>query len=115
MEWAEQTMMEEEFDLSHFETLRDIISRLGFADVRELDLTWEDCEEFLSRLGYMVGHDPLGSFGPDERAPCDRGTSLSSEHGRPHQGTQGTYRPLPYSSFTLKTKKGGLIWKSYWN
>jgi len=52
--WAEQMMMEGEFDPNDFETLRDIISRLGLADVREFGLTWEDCEDFLSRLGYQV-------------------------------------------------------------
>ncbi len=52
--WAEQMMMEGEFDPNDFETLRDIISRLGLADVREFGLTWEDCEDFLLRLGYKV-------------------------------------------------------------
>ena len=37
-----------------FEAVRDIISLLGLADVREFGLTWEDCESFLSRLGYAV-------------------------------------------------------------
>ena len=54
VEWAEDVMMEEEFDPNNIETLRDIISRLGLADVREFGLPWEDCEEFLSRLGYQV-------------------------------------------------------------
>ena len=54
VEWAEQAMMEGEFDESDFEALRDIISRLGLADVKEFGLTWEDCEDFLSRLGYEV-------------------------------------------------------------
>lgn len=54
VEWAEQAMMEEEFDSSNFETLRDIVSRIGLADVREFGLVWEDCEGFLSRLGYRV-------------------------------------------------------------
>lgn len=52
--WAEQMMMEGEFDPNDFETLRDIISHLGLADVREFGLTWEDCENFLSRLGYQA-------------------------------------------------------------
>ncbi|MBI4596460.1 MAG: hypothetical protein HY730_08815 [Candidatus Tectomicrobia bacterium] len=52
--WAEQQMMEADLDSSEFEMLRDIISRLGLADVREFGLTWEDCEAFLSRLGYIV-------------------------------------------------------------
>jgi len=54
VEWAEQAMMEGTFDDPDFETLRDIISRLGLADVRAFGLSWEDCETFLSRLGYQV-------------------------------------------------------------
>jgi hypothetical protein len=54
VDWAEQAMMEGEFDQNDFETLRDIISRLGLANVKEFGLTWEDCEEFLLRLGYQV-------------------------------------------------------------
>ena len=54
VDWAEQAMMEAEFEERDFETLRDIVSRLGLADVRAFGMTWEDCEEFLSRLGYRV-------------------------------------------------------------
>ena len=39
------------------DTIRDITSRLGLADVREFGLTWEDCEGFLSRLGYRTTVD----------------------------------------------------------
>lgn len=40
-----------------FENLRDIVARIGFADVRAFGLTWEDCETFLNRLGYRAqGH-----------------------------------------------------------
>lgn len=28
--------------------------RLGLADVEKFDLTWEDCEDYLRRLGYRV-------------------------------------------------------------
>jgi hypothetical protein len=31
-----------------------IVSRLGLADVLVFGLTWEDLEDFLSRLGYEV-------------------------------------------------------------
>jgi hypothetical protein len=54
VDWAEQAMMEEEFAESQLEMLRDIVSRLGLADVRAFGLTWEDCETFLSRLGYRA-------------------------------------------------------------
>ena len=57
VEWAERAMMEEEFDDRDFETVREITSRLGLADVREFGLTWEDCEGYLSRLGYRTKID----------------------------------------------------------
>jgi len=34
--------------------VRDIVSRIGLADVRTFGISWEDCEDFLSRLGYRV-------------------------------------------------------------
>ena len=34
--------------------LREIVSRLGVADVKVFGLTWEDCEQFLTQLGYKV-------------------------------------------------------------
>jgi hypothetical protein len=52
--WAEHAMMDEEFDPSDLQTLRDIVSRIGLADVRAFGLGWEDFEEYLSRLGYQA-------------------------------------------------------------
>ena len=51
VDWAEQVMMEGDFVEEEREMLRDIVSRVGLADVRVFGLTWEDCEEFLERLG----------------------------------------------------------------
>lgn len=52
VDWAENAMMEEEFDPKDFETIRYVISRLGLADVKEFGLSWEDCEDYLKRLGF---------------------------------------------------------------
>jgi len=52
--WAERTMMDEDFEERGFEVVRNITSRLGLADVRAFGLTWEDCERHLSRLGYRA-------------------------------------------------------------
>ncbi|MPZ21238.1 MAG: hypothetical protein GEV06_25575 [Luteitalea sp.] len=57
VDWAERAVMEEEFDDRDFDTIRDITSRLGLADVREFGLTWEDCDAYLSRLGYRATVD----------------------------------------------------------
>ncbi len=42
------------FDDADSELLSDIIGRLGLADVAEFGLRWQDCEEFLRRLGYRA-------------------------------------------------------------
>ncbi len=54
VDWAESAMMEFDFEDQDFGLLRDIVSRIGLADVREFGMTWEDCEGFLSRLGYRI-------------------------------------------------------------
>ena len=54
VDWAERAMMEGEFAPEHYETVRDIVARLGVADMRAFGLTWEDCERFLQQLGYTV-------------------------------------------------------------
>lgn len=52
--WAETAMMEGEFDFKDAAVLRDVVARLGVADVRAFGLAWEDCEDLLSRLGYSA-------------------------------------------------------------
>ena len=54
VDWAERAMMDAEFDEADIEVLSDIIGRLGLADVAEFGLRWQDCEEFLRRLGYRA-------------------------------------------------------------
>ena len=52
VDWAEDAMNEGELDEQNYETLRDIIARLGLADVRQFGLSWTDCADFLKQLGY---------------------------------------------------------------
>lgn len=52
--WAESTLMEGEFDPAHLQTIRDVLARIGVADVRAFGLTWEDCEQLLAQLGYSA-------------------------------------------------------------
>ena len=46
--------MDGEFDRTHFRDIRDVVARVGVADVRAFGLTWEDCEHLLGRLGYSA-------------------------------------------------------------
>ena len=52
--WAESAMMDGEFEQQHVADIRDVVARLGVADVRTFGLAWEDCEQLLSRLGYAA-------------------------------------------------------------
>lgn len=52
--WAENAMLEDEFANDSFDATRDVVARLGVADVRAFGLTWEDCEDLLHRLGYSA-------------------------------------------------------------
>jgi cobyrinic acid a,c-diamide synthase len=52
VDWAETAMMEAEFEEADFEVIHHIIKRLGLADVRAFQLSWDDCVEMLRQLGY---------------------------------------------------------------
>ena len=44
--------MEGEFDPRHFTAIRDVVARLGVADVRAFGLTWD--AQLLKQLGYAA-------------------------------------------------------------
>ncbi|HHT9138625.1 MAG TPA: hypothetical protein ACFYEK_15445 [Candidatus Wunengus sp. YC60] len=52
--WAENTIVDANFEDEHFELLRDILARIGLADVREFGLNWDDCYDYLHKLGYDI-------------------------------------------------------------
>ncbi|MEM7827062.1 MAG: hypothetical protein QXQ40_02460 [Candidatus Aenigmatarchaeota archaeon] len=52
--WAEDMIKEADFEDENFELIREIIAHIGFADVREFGLTWDDCYDYLHKLGYNV-------------------------------------------------------------
>jgi len=54
VDWAERALTDTDFDETGTDLLTDIVARLGLADVAEFGLRWQDCEEFLRRLGYRA-------------------------------------------------------------
>jgi len=54
VDWAENAMMEAEYDPRDVDLLTSITARIGLADVREFGLSWDDCRQFLEQLGYRV-------------------------------------------------------------
>ena len=54
VDWAERALMEGEFAEAEASVLSQVVARLGVADVRSFGLTWEDCEQLLSALGFSA-------------------------------------------------------------
>jgi len=52
--WAEDSMQEAEFDEQDFPAIRDVVARLGVADVAAFGLAWQDAVDMLGRLGYQA-------------------------------------------------------------
>jgi hypothetical protein len=52
--WAEDAMREGEFADPEFPAIRDVITRLGLAEVAAFGLTWADASGMLSRLDYRA-------------------------------------------------------------
>jgi hypothetical protein len=51
---AEDMIRESDFENESFELIRESLAHIGLADVREFGLTWDDCYDFLHKLGYSV-------------------------------------------------------------
>ena len=54
VEWAENALLDETVEERDTAILRDVVARLGAADVRQFGLTWEDFSNLLARLGYIT-------------------------------------------------------------
>ncbi len=54
VQWAEWVMMEEYIDEKDMLLIRDVIARLGLSDTMAFGLSFEDCREYLEKLGYDV-------------------------------------------------------------
>ena len=54
VDWAEQVMQEGDFAEEDYKTIRDIVARLGLADVAEFGLSWDEIVGILEQLGYQV-------------------------------------------------------------
>jgi len=53
-DWAVRAIRDGDLDLPDVDLLMDILSRIGLANIEHFELSWEDYEDFLSRLGYQV-------------------------------------------------------------
>ena len=54
VDWAENALMDGEFDEQDAAVISAAVARIGVADVRAFGLAWDDCEQLLRRLGFSA-------------------------------------------------------------
>lgn len=54
VDWAEQAMLDGDFAPADAAVLRQVVPRLGVADVRAFGLEWADCSRLLRLLGFRA-------------------------------------------------------------
>lgn len=54
VDWSENALMHNDFEDDNMHAIRNILARIGSADVKEFGLTWEDCEEIMHSLGFRL-------------------------------------------------------------
>lgn len=52
--WAENAIMKSDFQNNEAKTLRDVLGKIGMADVKMFGLTWDDCEKLMRKMGYKI-------------------------------------------------------------
>lgn len=52
--WAENKIMNNDFEDDNEHTVRNILARIGSSDVKAFGLTWEDCETIMHQLGFNL-------------------------------------------------------------
>lgn len=53
-DWALNAILVYEFEGKNYEAIRNILCRLGLANIKSYGITWDDCKNYFSILGYKV-------------------------------------------------------------
>ena len=57
--WAEKAIMEGDLEPGSEKLLMQLLGRIAAADVKEFGLLWEDCEDIMQQLGFVIKVDVL--------------------------------------------------------
>ncbi len=52
--WSENAILEGGFEPGSEPEIRNVLGKLGLADVNNFGLLWEDCEQLMAQLGYKM-------------------------------------------------------------
>jgi len=57
VDWAENALMDGDIPEEDPKVVSKILARIGVADVKTFGLTWEDCDDIMRNLGYVLKID----------------------------------------------------------
>jgi hypothetical protein len=59
VDWAENAIMEGGAEEGSEKLIMQLLGRIAAADVKEFGLLWEDCEDIMQKLGFVIKVDVL--------------------------------------------------------
>ena len=59
VDWAENAIMDGHFQSNETKILREVLGKIGVADVKTFGLTCDDCETLMHKLGYKIKGEAL--------------------------------------------------------
>jgi len=59
VDWAEQSLVQGNYEDDQLHTIRNILAQLGLADVKVFGLEYQDCENIMQKLGYTLNVNAL--------------------------------------------------------
>ncbi len=57
VDWAETAMIDPELEEGYEQVIMQALGRIGVADVKNFGLLWEDCENIMEQLGFVIKVD----------------------------------------------------------
>lgn len=59
VDWAENAIMQGDVEEGNEKLIMQALGRIAAADVKEFGLLWEDCEDIMQKLGFVIKVDVL--------------------------------------------------------
>ncbi len=59
VDWAENAIMQGDIEDGSEKVVMKALGRIAAADVKEFGLLWEDCEDIMQKLGFVIKVDVL--------------------------------------------------------
>ncbi|HRE40538.1 MAG TPA: hypothetical protein PLG90_04320 [Ignavibacteria bacterium] len=57
--WAENSIMNDEFDNTDLPIIKEIVGRIGLSDVKEFGINYDDLTDMLNKLNYELRWDMI--------------------------------------------------------